>query len=193
MSTNSSSTIASVKEQLREKSKYIRSSLCGETCQCASTAICDHIENWNVFQNSQTILTYLPMGNEVDLTALLERQAHKRWAIPRILPGYQMAFHLYNPSNLIFHDYGMWEPAPDCSVIAPEEIDLALVPGLTFDLQGWRLGFGGGFYDRFLCDFTGVALGITYQSLLIEHVPHGAYDIPIRFVVTEEGIHEMMR
>ncbi len=186
-----SKNITSTKRQLRQKSKRIRSSLTEDACLHASTAICDHIENWDVFSASQTILTYMPMQNEVDLTPLLERHPRKRWAIPRILPGNQMAFHVYDPSKLILHDYGMREPSPDCPAIPPEEIDLALVPGLAFDSQGWRLGFGGGFYDRFLCDYEGVTLGITYQSLFFEHVPYGEYDIPMNFVVTEEGIHKL--
>ncbi|MEA2008429.1 MAG: 5-formyltetrahydrofolate cyclo-ligase, partial [Chloroflexota bacterium] len=119
------------------------------------------------------------------------RYPRKRWVIPRVLPGNQMAFHPYDPAKLILHTYGMWEPSPDCSIVSPTEIDLALVPGLAFDAQGWRLGFGGGFYDRFLCDYTGVTLGIAYHSLFIERVPYGEYDIPMRFVVTEEGVHKV--
>ncbi len=182
---------ASIKHQLRQKSKHIRSSLTADACLRASEAICDHIQSWDVFHESQTILTYLPMQNEVDLTSLLKNHPHKKWAIPRILPKNQMAFHVYDPSNLILHAYGMWEPSPDCAIVPPSEIDLALVPGLAFDAQGWRLGFGGGFYDRFLCDFEGVTLGITYQSLFVENVPYGEYDIPMKFVVTEKGVHEV--
>ena len=186
-----SKNIISPKQQLRQKCERIRISLGEDVCLQAGQAICGHIENWGVFQEANAILTYMPMQNEVDLTPLLARHSYKAWGIPRILPGHQMAFQVYDPSKLILHSYGMWEPAPDCPVIPPEEIDLVLVPGLAFDGQGGRLGFGGGFYDRFLCEYTGVTMGIAYQALFLDHVPSAAHDIPMRFVVTEEGVHKI--
>ncbi len=189
MSKNTIST----KEQLRQKSKRIRASLSEDTQIQASLAICQHIANWDIFQEANVILTYMPMQNEVDLTPLLARHSYKKWVIPRVLPDNKMAFHLYDPAKLVLHSYGMWEPAPDCQVIPPEEVDLALVPGLAFDSQGWRLGFGGGFYDRFLCEYKGVPMGIAYQSLFFDYVPYAAHDIPMRFVVTEDGVHKVER
>ena len=177
------------KQQLRQHCKRMRASLDESLRLRASQDIYGHIENWDVFQEANVILTYMPMQNEVDLTPLLESRPHKKWAIPRILPGNQMVFQIYDPSKLILHDYGMWEPAPDSPVVPPDEIDLALVPGLAFDIQGWRLGFGGGFYDRFLCDYARVTLGIAYQTLFLDHVPCGEYDIPMKFIVTQNGIH----
>ena len=99
-----------------------------------------------------------------------------------------MDFHVYDPSKLVRHPFGMLEPAQDCPLIPVEEIHLALVPGLAFDQKGWRLGYGGGFYDRFLSKYAGHFVGITYQVLLLEQVPHGDYDIPMTFVVTESGL-----
>ncbi|MBS1250377.1 MAG: putative protein YqgN [Chloroflexi bacterium] len=157
--------------------------------QKATKVICSHIGEWEVLQESNVILTYMPMGNEVNVRPLLDKYPGKKWVIPRILPGNQMAFHFYDPEKLVMHEYGMLEPSPDCPIVSHEEIDLALVPGLAFDPNGGRLGFGGGFYDRFLCDFKGVTLGVTYNALFINHVPCGEYDIPMRFVVTQKGIH----
>jgi 5-formyltetrahydrofolate cyclo-ligase len=132
------------------------------------------------------------MGSEVDLSPLFSQFPQKEWGIPRVLPGNRMAFHLYEPSKLIRHPYGMLEPDPGCPVISTEEVQLAFVPGLAFDLEGWRLGYGGGFYDRFLSGFTGNHAGITYQMLLAESIPHAHHDIPMQFLITENGIMDVL-
>ena len=179
-----------IKDQLRQESKRIRSALTEDACQDASAGIRRHIQEWAVFQEAGMVLTYMPMRREVDLTPLLSRFQKKTWAIPRIRTGGEMVFQAYDPSRLVLHAYGMLEPALSCPVIPPETIQLALVPGLAFDLDGWRLGYGGGFYDRFLCNFQGSYAGITYQALLKENVPHDAHDIAMQFVITEAGITE---
>ena len=114
---------------------------------------------------------------------------YKRWLLPRIQPEGRMTFHPYDPEHMIWHPYGMLEPAPDLSSVSVENIQLALVPGLAFDRQGWRLGYGGGFFDRFLAGFAhGISLGVTYHALLLDSLPHHQHDIPVQYIVTEEGL-----
>jgi 5-formyltetrahydrofolate cyclo-ligase len=155
----------------------------------ASAAICLHIESWPLFRASETVLTYMPMRGEVDLRPLLERHTYKRWLLPRILPEGRMNFPPYDTGHLIRHPYGMLEPSPDLPIVPVENIQLVLAPGLAFDRQGWRLGYGGGFFDRFLAGFThGVSLGVTYHALLFDLLPHHQHDIPVQYLVTEEGL-----
>jgi 5-formyltetrahydrofolate cyclo-ligase len=182
--------ISQQKSQLRKQCRAVRKSLGSEKRAQASLSICECIERWTVFQQSHTILTYMPIKSELDLTPLLERHPHKRWGLPRILPeeDNRMVFHVFDPRRLVPHPFGMAEPAPDCPVIAPEEIELALVPGLAFDRAGFRLGYGGGYYDRFLKNFKGVSAGVVFYELLLEKIPHGAHDIPMRWVITENGL-----
>ena len=99
-----------------------------------------------------------------------------------------MVFHLYDPNNLIVHPFGMAEPAPHLLQVPLNEIQLVLAPGLAFDRSGWRLGYGGGFFDRFLQDFGGISVGVVFQALLLEAVPHGEYDIPMAWLATEDGL-----
>ena len=89
-----------------------------------------------------------------------------------------MVFHRYDARYLIRHPFGMEEPASHLPVILPEEIELTLVPGLAFDRFGWRLGYGGGYYDRFLKGFQGIRAGITFDALLLDEIPHSALDVP---------------
>lgn len=182
--------ISSAKKRLRQECKHRRAAMDQAARAKASQAICEHIETWEHFSRAETILTYMPMQGEVDLSPLVTQHPDKRWAIPRIVSDGAMIFHLCDLDNLIPHAYGMMEPAPDCCVIPPPEIELALCPGLAFNFQGCRLGYGGGFYDRFLHDYEGISAGITYQDLLVDAIPCGRYDIPMAYIVTETGVHK---
>jgi 5-formyltetrahydrofolate cyclo-ligase len=178
------------KSQLREHCLAIRKSLGAEMRAKASLTICDNLEGWRVFQQSQTILAYMPIKSEVDLTLLMKRLPQKTWVLPRIIPeeDHRMVFHAYDPDRLIHHHFGMAEPAPDSPIIQPGEIELALVPGLAFDRRGCRLGYGGGYFDRFLEKFQGISAGIIFQALLLDAVPHTAHDIPMQWIVTEDEL-----
>ncbi len=181
--------ISAQKAELRRHCRMVRKSLGQDTCRQASLAICHLIESWDVFQASESILIYMPVHSEIDLTPLLERFPRKRWTLPRILPEeeHRMVFHLYDAAHLEKHPFGMLEPAPHLPLVSPEEIQLALVPGLAFDRSGWRLGYGGGYYDRFLTSFQGISAGIVFQALLLEEVPHSLLDIPMRWIISEQG------
>ena len=183
-------SVSEQKFQLRKHCRAVRKALGDEKRAQASLSICERIEEWQIFQQSQTILTYMPVKFEADLTSLLERHPHKRWILPRILPeeDNRMVFHPYDVLRLIRHPFGMAEPEPDSPVISPEEIELTLAPGLAFDRFGWRLGYGGGYYDRFLKFFSGVSAGIVLHDLLLEKIPHGAHDVPMRWIITEREL-----
>ena len=132
----------------------------------------------------------MPIKSEAELTSLLKLYPQKKWVIPRIIPeeDHHMVFHPYNPNRLILHPFGMAEPSPDLPVIQPEEIELTLVPGLAFDRHGFRLGYGGGYFDRFLENFKGVSAGITFHALLLDTIPHAVHDIPMHWVITEREL-----
>jgi len=182
--------ISSQKSQLRERCFAIRKSLGAETRAEASFAICKNIERWHVFQQSQIILSYMPIKSEANLTPLMKRHSQKKWVLPRIIPqeDHRMVFHPYDPDRLVRHPFGMAEPAPDLPIIHPEEIELTLAPGLAFDRTGFRLGYGGGYFDRFLKNFNGVSAGIIFHALLLDETPHAAHDIPMHWIATEREL-----
>lgn len=181
--------ISEQKAQLRKQCRAIRKSLGEERRVQASLAIYERIEGWIIFQKSQTILTYMPIKSEADLTPLLERHPQKRWVLPRIIPAEdnRMVFHPYDAHRLVTHPFGMAEPALDSPVVDSAEIELTLTPGLAFDRLGFRLGYGGGYYDRFLSNFHGVSAGIVFHDLLFDNIPHSAHDIPMHWIITERG------
>ena len=184
--------ISQQKILLRKDCRAARKAL-GETRRAqASASICERVAAWTIFGECQTILTYMPIKSEVDLTPLLERFPEKRWVVPRILPeeNHRMEFHLYDAARLVQHPFGMMEPAPDAPTVAADEIEMTLVPGLAYDRRGYRLGYGGGYYDRFLLHFRGLSAGIVFHELLLDSIPHGAHDVPVQWVVTERDVIE---
>lgn len=180
-------SVSDQKEKLRDKCKTIRKGLGDELRKHASEAICLRLADWNIFHQAATILTYMPMRTEVDLLPLINQFPEKSWVIPRILPGKdgQMVFHPYDPTHLVLHSFGMAEPASYLPQVAPNDVELVLAPGLAFDRAGWRLGYGGGYYDRFLSGFSGLSVGVVYQSLLFDALPRGEYDVPVSWLVSE--------
>lgn len=178
-----------LKKQLRQRFLQERNAL-GEAFQrSASAAICTHISAWDVFQHSNIVLAYLPMRGEVDLVHLLNDYPDKAWHLPRILPDGEMRFHQYDPKRLVRHRYGMLEPDASLPIVQPEQVELVLTPGLAYDQQGYRLGYGGGFYDRFLSKVPDcVTLGVTFQALVQTRLPHGRLDVRVQYLVTEAGL-----
>ena len=85
--------------------------------------------------------------------------------------------------------YGILEPINTKETANPQDIDLAIIPGLAFDRSGNRLGQGKGYYDRFLAEFTGCAAGICFERDLQEHIPKGVHDKPVTLLFTEKNTY----
>jgi len=181
-------TIPEQKSNLRKDCRQIRQALDSVFRAQAGQAICEQIAGWTVFQKAQVVLSYMPVKSEVDLRPLFELHPEKRWVLPRILPDHGLRFHPYDPQRLVFHSFGMAEPDPELPIVSTQEIELVLVPGLAYDRQGWRLGYGGGYFDRFLKEFHGTSLGVVYEALLLEELPRDEHDMPMQWLVTEKKI-----
>jgi 5-formyltetrahydrofolate cyclo-ligase len=134
------------------------------------------------------VLLFHPLSGEADLLPLLESEPAKRWVFPRV-DGENLSLHEWHPTYpWLSGAFGIREPDPmTWPMVSPEEIDLALVPGLAFDSLGRRLGRGKGFYDRFLGskEFRGLKIGI---GPLVESIPTQDHDISMDAVLAPEGL-----
>ena len=175
------------KVELRRHFCDLREILAGEDLVSASTAICRRLASWTLLQAARTVLTYLAFRNEIDLSPLFRILPHICWAVPRV-EGMAMTIHPYDPTRLVRHRFGMLEPEPALPEIAPGEIDVVLVPGVAFDWRGGRMGFGGGYYDRFLPTTPAPRVGITYDSCLVDTLPCGEHDQRMDWIVTPDGL-----
>jgi 5-formyltetrahydrofolate cyclo-ligase len=181
------------KVSLRRRLAAQRRALSEATVLQKSRAIVEHVMGLSAFRTSQTIMTYLALPHEVQTWRLIEvaRQQRKRIVVPVIEGKTLVAVELpREEAQLQPGTYGILEPCCKKVLGRPEEIDFVLVPGLAFDRQGWRIGFGRGYYDRFLGQLPGIAryCGLAFSIQIVSYVPRMPYDVCMHYVATEEGI-----
>ncbi len=155
-----------------------------------SAAIVAELRRWLVPDNYQTILVFLPLPDEVNLNDLLAGDAETRYVATRTPErGGELSVHeLGGP--LVVHRLGFLQPHESARRVGPDEIDVALLPGLAFDLYGNRLGRGAGYFDRFLrATRQGVKLvGVVPAELVVDRLPTDPHDMPVDYLATEEGV-----
>jgi len=171
------------KSELRRHFCSLREGLPAEEVTTASVALCQRLAAWPVLQEAKTILTYLAFRNEPDLSFLFDLLPQVCWTAPRI-EEQRLILHPYDPTRLVRHRFGMLEPAADLLVVDPTTLDLILVPGVAFDRRGGRLGFGGGYYDRFLPTTPALRVGVTYDLCLTDELPCSEHDQRMEWIVT---------
>lgn len=176
------------KRETRSAMLTLRAALEPGQVMAASRAVCHHLASWPLFQAAETILAYMAFGNEVSLQELITGHLEKRWVLPRTLPAGRLLLHQYQPKHLVKHPWGMLEPAPNAPAIPPNEIALALVPGVAYDQSGGRLGFGGGYYDRLLGQISSPRVGVTYLETCIVAVPRDSHDLLVDWLARPDGI-----
>ncbi|MEM8673780.1 MAG: 5-formyltetrahydrofolate cyclo-ligase [Cyanobacteria bacterium P01_G01_bin.67] len=176
----------SSKSSLRRKILQQRQSLSPLEWQTRSSLICDRLQSSVLFKEAKTILAYFSFRQEADLTPIFTLD--KNWAFPRCV-GKSLVWHSWQPGeNLQSGQYGIKEPLPSASVILPAYADLILVPTVAADGRGYRLGYGGGFYDRLLSSEEGSAIatiGIVFDFAYISELPIDSWDVKLNFICTE--------
>ncbi|KAB2951854.1 5-formyltetrahydrofolate cyclo-ligase [Heliorestis acidaminivorans] len=157
-----------------------------------STIITEKLVQGRDFQEARTVMAYSSFRQEVMTKALLELawQEGKRVLIPLCQPSDSKIIPCQIDSfdDLVEGTWGILEPSPEkLNPLSPAEIDLVLVPALAFDLQGHRLGYGAGYYDRFLPQLQekAVKIGLAYELQIIEKLFPEDHDIPVDSIITE--------
>lgn len=142
------------------------------------------------FVQAKTVLLYLSTPQELD-TAPILREALRRGkqvGAPRCEGEGQMRFYVYRPGALIKGAFGIREPDPArCPPVEGLAESICLAPGLSYDRAGFRLGYGGGYYDRFFAGYPGFRIGVCFAALLRQALPIEPTDCPVQLVVTEKG------
>ncbi len=179
-------TKAELRREMRQRLKGL-----GAAYEEKSRAVCAALGAHPAFTGSTRVALFSPLPSEPDLNGLWE--THQRvFCYPRVA-GERIEFvEITRLEDLVQSPWNPWvrEPAPEASqIIAPDEIDLMLVPGLAFTRDGWRLGRGGGFYDRFLSQLTKrtVRIGVCFDLQIVETLPVEAHDERLDGVVSESG------
>ncbi len=189
--------IRTEKNIIREKHKKIRGAIPPEKKSEFDLKICNKIMSLVSYRFAETVLLYAPVNSEIDISPIAEAAlaAGKRVAFPRCIPGtYEMEFH-YVSSLDELSSGTMNIPEPDVSAplfnasdIADGNKCLCIIPALAFDKRGYRIGYGKGYYDRYLSRFRCIRAGVIYSELFVPKLPSGRFDLKVDFIVSERGV-----
>lgn len=140
---------------------------------------------------AETVFLYYSSGREVDTRKLIRflRSSGKRVALPVSLDQGEMYFAICGETLREGRFPGIPEPEADAEVAEPREGSLIVVPGLSFDRSGYRMGQGGGYYDRYLGRHRLFSVGLAREALLFDSVPREEHDRPVNCLVTDAGVY----
>lgn len=183
------------KKELRQKVKSMLALLDERNLHKKNAAIFQRLLEHDYWKEAKTIGIYVSIGKEVDTRTIIESgwSLRKRIAVPKVsLETKEMRFHeITTFSQLEETAFQLQEPlVAQCQEVTSSEIDLLIVPGLAFTKDGYRLGYGGGFYDRYLATYNGKTCALTYQSQIVENIPIDHYDQAVQTILTEETVYE---
>lgn len=176
------------KSELRKIYLEKRRSLSLQEWESKSNLICNHLKASDSFASAKTVLSYCSFRQEPDLQELLT--IGKIWGLPRCA-GKDLVWHVWTPETLRAGKFGILEPDPNSPVIDAEQVDLILVPCVMCDRRGYRLGYGGGFYDRLLSQpewKEKTTLGIVFDFAVVDELLIDPWDQPLSAICTESGL-----
>ncbi|OLP16220.1 5-formyltetrahydrofolate cyclo-ligase [Leptolyngbya sp. 'hensonii'] len=179
------------KQALRRSLLAARQALPKSVWQEKSLRLCQQLQSFSIFTQAKTILAYFSARQEPDLSSLFE--SNQTWGFPRCV-GPDLVWHQWRPADtppLQLGPYKILEPHADAPMIVPESVDLLLIPALACDRRGYRLGYGGGFYDRLLSTppwQEKTTIAVMFEFARLETLPVESWDVPVTAVVTETGL-----
>ena len=182
------------KDALRKEALATRRLLSSAVCDALSARIAENLFETKLFQEAKTILLYADIRNEVRTEAIRQEAVKrgKKTAFPKVLPDGIRFFLTTGPEDFTKGIFGISEPDPArCTALTGKEEDLLImVPGLLFTKDGARLGYGGGYYDRFLKGaHQAPTVALAYESQLVSSLPEEPFDIRMQYILTERGIY----
>lgn len=173
--------------------KQLRRSLTDEYISNASDIITKKILALPCYRSAKTIMAYMSAFREVKTDAIItDACINKRLVVPisdtttfSIIPSV-----INDINDIVKGAYGIREPK-EIQPISPNLIDIALIPGIAFDKSGNRLGFGKGYYDKFLAEFNGIKIGLCYDFQLHSTIPHDEHDVKMDMIITEVNSYDI--
>lgn len=179
------------KAAMRSRIREVRDALSEEDRAAGGRAIASAVLALPEVVAARTVMVFWSFASEVDtrpiVADLLERGCTV--ALPRLEHGDIVPVRHEAGDPMAPSAFGMLEPKGG-SVVPPDELDVVIAPGLVFDRHGYRLGYGGGYYDRLFGRTTPDAakVGIAFALQVLDEVPHGRRDVPVDVIVTEAGV-----
>jgi 5-formyltetrahydrofolate cyclo-ligase len=177
---------AALRKHLLEK----RDAISAEFRNISSKKIHENLKQINSYTNSQNIGCYFPIGSEVDTNNIMLEilKQNKNMLLPKIVNSNMEFYVIPNLEKLEKGKFDIMEPKDNCE--KAENIDCILVPTVGISKNGDRLGYGRGYYDKFLSSSNAIKISLTYSNQIVKSVPSELHDIKIDLIITEDEIIE---
>ena len=178
------------KPELRKRLRALRGGLAEDEHRRLSKLICDSLQQFCVSRRIHRIAAFWPLGSEVDLRGLVSARPDWSFYFPKVVSS--------SPPRLAWGmeplETGYWDlMEPHFAPHFDPPAELLLVPGLAFDDRGYRLGYGGGYYDALL-DHVGpelIVMGVGFGLQIVDHIPEDPHDLPVDWLCTEKRIRDL--
>lgn len=187
-------TVSLEKQRLREERLAAREVLSEQERSVLDDRITQKLLATSEYAEATTVLTYVSVSSEVSTRMFIESALRdgKSVAVPRCLPGHCLEFvAIASVEQLVSAPFNLLEPSKDLSALTENHMNnsICIVPALLVDTKGYRLGYGAGFYDRFLSTYPGKKICLAYQQNLSRiMLPHTAFDVAVDLVITESEV-----
>ena len=187
-------TAALEKQRLREERLAARETLSEQERAALDDCITQKLLATPEYAEAATVLTYVSVSSEVSTRMFIERALRdgKAVAVPRCLPGHRLEFVAIDSlEQLVAAPFNLLEPAKELPALTEDQKNnsICIVPALLVDTKGYRLGYGAGFYDRFLSRYPDKKICLAYQQNLSQTMlPHTASDVAVDVVITESDV-----
>ena len=186
--------VALEKQRLREERLAAREVLSEQERSVLDDRITQKLLATSEYAEATTVLTYVSVSSEVSTRMFIECALRdgKTVAVPRCLPGHCLEFvAIASLEQLVAAPFNLLEPAKELPAVTEDQKNnsICIVPALLVDTKGYRLGYGAGFYDRFLSTYPGKKICLAYQQNLSRTtLPHTAFDVAVDVVITESDV-----
>ena len=187
-------TVATEKQRLREERLAVRETLSEQERARLDDCITQKLLATPEYAEATTVLTYVSVLSEVSTRMFIECALRdgKTVAVPHCLPGHRLEFvAITSLEQLVAAPFNLLEPSRELSALTEDQMSntICIVPALLVDTKGYRLGYGAGFYDRFLSTYSGKKICLAYQQNLSKtKLPHTELDVAVDMVITESDV-----
>lgn len=173
---------------IRKKMRGVRGALPESARAARSVKLTERVLALGALDEASTVLAFASLAHEVVTAPLVDalRNAGKRIALPRVAEDDLALYEVSSETALREGAFSVPEPPADAPLVAPESIDFALVPALAVDVRGFRIGYGGGYYDRLLPKLSrATTCAVAFDFQLVAEVPELSFDVAVDWVVTD--------
>lgn len=175
------------KKELRKKYTKVRADV--EDKEGKDRLIRDNLRQLDIYKKAKSVFVFISYKSEVDTRGIIEDilADGKKLLVPLVKGSEMIAVEVKGIDDLEPNKMGILEPKSGDEVT---DVDLTITPGLAFDKDGYRLGYGGGYYDKFFAKVDTIRMGIGYSDQYVESIVHKDYDKALEYLLTEEGLIE---